>query len=196
MNVRTAEKERKTLETKITVKVSLDGSGKADIDTPYGFLNHMLEQLSLHSGIDIKLHAEGDTKVDPQHTVEDTAITRALALDEALKDRVSIERYGWTMLVMDETRCDVAMDIGGRGCLIYNVQFPVPWDREDDFDYSLIKEFMNAFSRNLKATIHINLICGDNNHHIAEAIFKGLARSLKQAVAVEGVGVPSTKGVV
>lgn len=194
--MRTAERERKTKETKITVKVLLDGSGKADIDTPYGFLNHMLDQLSLHSGIDIQLKAEGDTKVDPHHTVEDTAITLAQALDEALKDRASIERYGWAMLVMDEARCDVALDLGGRGYLVYNVQFPVPWDKEDDFDYSLIKEFLIAFSRNLKATIHINLISGENNHHIAEAIFKGLARALKQAIEVKGSGIPSTKGVI
>lgn len=194
--MRTAETERKTNETKITVKVSLDGRGKADIETPYGFLNHMLEQLSFHSGMDIKLKAEGDTKVDPHHTVEDTAITLALALAEALKDRRDIERYGWAMLVMDEARCDVSLDLGGRGNLIYNVQFPVPWDREDDFDYSLIKEIMIAFSQNLKATIHINCVYGENNHHIAEAIFKGLARALKQAIETKGVGIPSTKGVV
>ncbi len=194
--IRTAEKERKTTETQICAKVNLDGEGVYKIESPLGFLNHMLEQLSKHSGIDMELKIKGDTNIDAHHTVEDTAIILGQTLNEALFDCKGIERYGAAVLVMDETRCDVALDLGGRAKLVYNVEFFTPWVQGEDFDYSLIKEFMEAFASNLKATIHINLVYGENNHHIAEAVFKGLARALKQALKITGSAIPSTKGVV
>ncbi len=192
--MRSSEIKRKTSETEIRVKVGLDGRGESRICTPCGFLSHMLEQLSRHSGIDIEVTAEGDTRVDPHHTVEDTGAALGEAIAEALGERRGIERYGWAMLAMDEARCDTAVDLSGRGVLVYNVDFPVPWDRPEDFDYSLIKEFLSAFTRTLRGAVHINLAYGENNHHIAESVFKSLARSLGQAVSETGGEVPSTKG--
>jgi imidazoleglycerol-phosphate dehydratase len=195
--MRIGEVSRKTKETDITVKVNLDGNGTADINTPVGFLNHMLELLSKHSGIDISLTAKGDTEVDNHHTVEDVGISLGEALTKALGDHKGIERYGWVMMTMDECRCDVSIDLGGRANLVYNVDFSeTAYDSEKGFDYKLIKEFMKALTDNLKSTLHINTVYGDNNHHIAEAVFKGLARSLKQAVKVTGSEIPSSKGVI
>ena len=194
--MRIAEVRRKTRETELYVKVNIDGSGTCDIETPYGFLSHMLEQLGLHSGMDLTVGAEGDTHVDPHHTVEDTGTALGEALSKALGDRKGIERYGWAMLAMDEARCDVSVDLSGRSYLIYNVDFPVPWDRKEDFDYSLIKEFLSAFTRTFKGALHFNLAYGDNNHHIAEALFKGLAKALGQAFAPTGMDIPSTKGII
>jgi len=194
--MRISERQRETKETKISVKINLDGKGVFEIDTPYGFLTHMLQQLSKHSGIDMKIKATGDTEVDPHHTVEDTAIALGEALNEALGDRTGLERYGSVMLPMDETRCDVCIDLSGRAYLVYDVSFPVPWNCDEDFDYSLIKEFMKAVTENIKAAVHIKLAYGDNNHHIAEAVFKGFARALKQAVRVSADEIPSTKGII
>ncbi len=196
--MRTAKINRKTKETRINVKVNLDGKGASDINTPNGFLTHMLELLAKYSLIDMEIDAKGDTQVDLHHTVEDTGITLGKALDKALSDRRGIERYGWAMMVMDEVRCDVAIDIGGRPNLVYGVRF-AGFDRKTGFDFSLIKEFMKALSDNLKATIHITRVKhskDDNNHHIAEAVFKGLARALRQAVKITGEDIPSTKGTI
>ncbi len=196
--MRTAKINRKTKETRINVKVNLDGKGASDINTPNGFLTHMLELLAKYSLIDMEIDAKGDTQVDLHHTVEDTGITLGKALDKALGDRKGIERYGWAMMVMDEVRCDVAIDIGGRPNLVYGVRF-AGFDRKTGFDFSLIKEFMKALSDNLKATIHITRIKhskDDSNHHIAEAVFKGLARALRQAVKITGEDIPSTKGTI
>lgn len=201
--MRTAEIKRKTGEVDIKIKVNLDGQGKYDIKTPNGFLTHMLELLSKHSCIDMEIDAKGDTEVDLHHTMEDTGIALGEAIAEALGDKKGIERYASVMMVMDEVRVDVALDIGGRGKLIYRVnQLDNQYDKEKGFDYSLIKEFIEALSTNMKVTLHINhytpaqITQTENKHHIAEAIFKGLARSLKQAVKVISDTIPSTKGVV
>ncbi len=194
--MRKAKEKRKTRETDIEVSVNLDGNGDADIKTPYGFFDHMLNQLSRHSGIDMRIRAGGDVEVDAHHSVEDTASVLGKAIDKALGERKGIERYGWAMLAMDEARCDTAVDLGGRSFLVYNVDYPVPWDPKGDFDYSLIKEFMYSFARALRATLHINLAYGENNHHIAESVFKSLAKSIGKAVKVSGKGLPSTKGVI
>lgn len=193
--MREITKKRKTNETDIEVSLNLDGDGVYAVETPVGFLTHMLEQLSRHSGINLNLRATGDTNIDFHHTVEDTGIILGEAIAGALKEKKGIVRYGWAVIPMDEARAEAAIDISGRGVLVYNVKYPSPWDKEEDFDYSLIKEFLTAFSRSLGASIHIDVPCGENNHHIAEAVFKALARALGQAVRFSGGGVPSTKGV-
>ncbi len=192
--MRKITKKRKTNETEIEITLNLDGEGKYQIDTPCGFLNHMLDQLSRHSGIDLKIKASGDTHIDAHHTVEDTGILLGEALLSALGDKKGIARYGWAMVPMDEARAETAIDISGRGVLVYDVEFPTPWDRPSDFDYSLIKEFLIAFSRTLGAAVHVSVPCGENNHHMAEAIFKSLAKSLEQAIRITGSDIPSTKG--
>lgn len=193
--MRTAHKKRETRETQIDVKVTLDGDGEYSIDTPYGFFNHMLELLSKHSGIDMDIEASGDTDVDPHHTVEDVGIVLAGAIDEALGERRGIERYASIMLPMDETRCDVALDLGGRANLVYRVNENMKSEKKIDF--TLLRSFMKAFSDNLKATIHIQLVYDEGDfHHAAEAMFKGLARTLRKAVEVTGEDLPSSKGAI
>jgi imidazoleglycerol-phosphate dehydratase len=180
--MRTAEIKRDTKETQISVKVNLDGKGESKINTPNGFLNHMLELLSKHSGIDMEINAKGDTEVDLHHTIEDTGIALGEALNKALGDRKGIERYASIMMPMD---------------LVYKVDFPEgSYDKEQGFDFALIEEFIVALSNNLKATVHVHYFTGSNNHHIAEAVFKGLARALKQAVKITGEDIPSTKGMI
>lgn len=193
--MRKAEIKRKTSETEINIKINLDGNGDYKIKTPYGFMTHMLELLSKHSGIDMSITAKGDTDVDPHHTIEDIGIGLGEAINKALGERAGIERFGWVMMPMDEVRCDVSVDLSGRSNLVYEVKFSPAWGNDDDFDYSLIKEFMKSLSENLKATIHVILAMGDNNHHIAESVFKGLARALRQAVKISSDDIPSTKGV-
>ncbi len=201
--MRQAEIKRDTKETQISVKIVLDGKGKSKIDTPNGFFNHMLELLSRHSGIDMEIDVKGDIEVDLHHTVEDTGIALGETILKALGDKKGIERYASVMMVMDEVRCDVALDIGGRGKLVYRVaELNSQYDKEGGFDYSLIKEFMEALSNNMKATLHIHhktyaqIAESENKHHIAEAIFKGLARTLRQAVRITGEEIPSTKGII
>lgn len=159
----------------------------------------MLELLAKHSGIDISIDASGDTEVDLHHTVEDTGIVLGQALDKALGDRKGIERYGWVMMPMDEVRCDVALDIGGRSNFVFDVVFSGE-DKEAGFDFSLVREFMKAISDNLKATIHFKIEekphTYPNDHHKSEAVFKGLARALRQAVKITADDIPSTKGVI
>ncbi|MDA3792792.1 MAG: imidazoleglycerol-phosphate dehydratase HisB [Elusimicrobia bacterium] len=192
--MRKSNVKRETAETSVEIKVNLDGKGKYSVESPSGFLKHMLELFSKHSGIDMAVKITGDTEVDMHHTVEDTAIVMGQTIKKALGQSMGIERYGWSMLVMDEVRCDVALDLSGRPNMVYNVDYPGRWDGPDDFDYDLIKEFIKALADNLKATIHINKVYGTNNHHIAEAVFKGLAKSLKMAVEITGEDIPSTKG--
>lgn len=192
--MRTAHKKRDTRETQIDVKVNLDGKGDYSVDTPYGFFNHMLELLSKHSGIDMEIKASGDTEVDPHHTVEDVGIVLARAIDEALGDRKGIERYASIMLPMDATRCDVALDLGGRANLVYKINENMKSEKKIDF--TLLRSFMKAFADNLKATLHIQLAYDEGDfHHAAESIFKGLARSLKKAIEITGEDLPSSKGV-
>ncbi|MFC2091384.1 imidazoleglycerol-phosphate dehydratase HisB [Elusimicrobiota bacterium] len=200
---RIKEIQRDTTETKIRIKVNLDGKGVYNVTTPNGFFTHMLELLSKHSGIDMEIKVEGDTQVDLHHTVEDTGIVLGEALGEALGDKKGIERYASIMMVMDKVRCDVALDLGGRSNLVFYMPALMFESAFEDFDYQLVEEFMKAFSDGLKATLHISdpYAAGKdptsgNKHHLAEAVFKGLARVLKQAVKITGEDIPSTKGTI
>jgi imidazoleglycerol-phosphate dehydratase len=194
--MRTASIERNTKETRIAVEVNLDGAGAYDVSTGIGFLDHMLEQLSRHSLIDLKLRAEGDLHIDFHHTTEDTGIAIGEAISRALGDRRGIERYGSAVIPMDETCTRVALDLSNRPYLIWKVTFTRP--KLGDMDTELFKEWFQAFSQSAGCTLHVENLYGENNHHIVESCFKGLARSLKQALAVDprkADAVPSTKGV-
>lgn len=193
--MRKAEIERKTEETKVQVILNLDGSGRADIDTGIGFFDHMLGLFCRHGLMNLKVKAEGDTRVDFHHTVEDTGIVLGQALSRALRDRAGIRRYSTAFTPMDECLSMVAVDISGRPYLHYDVGFT--GERVGDFDLELIEEFLRAFAVNGGLTIHIGLLHGSNNHHIAESIFKGLGRALDGASQPDERirGVLSTKGV-
>ena len=192
---RQAEISRKTKETDIVVKVDLDGTGAFDVATGIGFLDHMLEQLARHSLIDITLKAKGDLHIDFHHTAEDSGIALGQAVAEALGDRAGITRYADVHLPMDEAMTRVAVDVSGRPYLIWNVSFSRP--KIGEMDTELFKEWFQAFAQNAGITLHIATLYGDNNHHIAETCFKGLARALRAAVALDprqAGRVPSTKG--
>ncbi|PJK28561.1 imidazoleglycerol-phosphate dehydratase HisB [Minwuia thermotolerans] len=194
--MRTASYERKTKETEIAVELNLDGTGVYDVATGIGFLDHMLEQLSRHSLIDLKVKAKGDTHIDFHHTTEDTGIAIGTAFSEALGDRAGIVRYGSALIPMDETLTRVALDISNRPYLIWKVQFSRP--KLGDFDTELFKEWFQAFAQAGGVTLHVENLYGDNNHHIAESSFKGLARALRQGLEIDprkSDAVPSTKGV-
>lgn len=194
--MRKAEINRKTNETSISVKIELDGEGRSQISTGIGFFDHMLEQLSKHSLIDIKINADGDLNVDDHHTVEDTGIALGKALKEALTSKVGIRRYGSCLLPMDDALIQSALDISGRAHLDWNLSFSTT--KIGLFDVELVKEFFNAFCLNSGLTLHVNMISGLNSHHIAEATFKSVAQSLRQAVEKDsrrGSDIPSTKGV-
>ena len=193
--MRTAKIERKTNETVIAVEVNLDGTGKFDIDTGIGFLDHMLEQLSKHSLIDITLKAKGDLHIDMHHTTEDCGIAIGQAVAKALGDRRGITRYASAYLPMDETLVRIALDISGRPFLIWKASFSQP--KVGDFDTELFREWFQAFAQNAGITLHVEALYGENNHHIAESCFKGLARALRQAVEIDprqADVIPSTKG--
>ena len=188
--------DRVTNETKISVHLNLDGSGQNSIDTGIGFLDHMLEQLSRHSLIDLSVKAEGDTHIDFHHTTEDTGIVIGEALSEALGNRTGINRYGEAHAPMDEALSRVSIDASNRPYLIWRVNFSKP--KLGDMDTELFKEWFQAFSQTAGLTLHIETFYGDNNHHIVESCFKALARALRQAVAIDprrSDEVPSTKGV-
>ena len=192
---RQATIDRSTKETKIKATVDLDGNGAYDIATGVGFLDHMLEQLARHSLIDITLKAKGDLHIDFHHTTEDCGIVLGQALAKALGDKQGIARYAALHLPMDETLTRVAVDVSGRPYLIWNVEFSQP--KLGDMDTELFREFFQAFAHNAGITLHIENLYGDNNHHIAETCFKGLARALREAVAIDprqAGRVPSTKG--
>ena len=194
--MRTAEITRKTNETDISVKVNLDGSGTHDINTGVGFLDHMLDQLSRHSLIDMTIAAKGDLHIDFHHTAEDVGIALGAAIKQALGDKKGITRYANTDLPMDGTLSRVAIDVSGRPFLVWKVQFTA--DKVGEMDTELFREWFQAFAMNAGITLHAECAYGDNNHHIAESLFKALARSLKQAVAIDprlGDAIPSTKGV-
>ena len=193
---RTGSVARKTKETEIAVQVNLDGTGLYDVDTGIGFLDHMLEQLSRHSLIDLTVTAKGDTHIDFHHTTEDTGIAIGEAVTEALGDRAGITRYGSALIPMDETLTRVALDASNRPYLIWKVAFSRP--KLGDFDTELFKEWFQAFAQAAGLTLHVENLYGENNHHIAESCFKGLARSLRAAVEIDprkADAVPSTKGV-
>lgn len=192
---RQATIERSTKETKIKASVDLDGTGAYDIATGVGFLDHMLEQMARHSLIDITLKAKGDLHIDFHHTTEDCGIVLGQAIAKALSDKQGITRYAGVYLPMDETLTRVAVDVSGRPYLIWKVAFSRP--KLGEMDTELLREFFQAFAQNAGITLHIENLYGENNHHIAETCFKGLARALREAIAVDarqGGRVPSTKG--
>ena len=193
---RKAEISRKTKETSIRVDLNIDGKGKYKIDTGIGFLNHMLEQLSKHSSIDINLIAKGDTHIDLHHTTEDTGIAIGECLKKASKKFIGIKRYAHAMIPMDETLTRVAIDVSNRPYLIWKVKLKV--EKLGEMDTELFKEWFQAFSQAAGITLHIENVYGDNSHHIIESCFKGLARSLREALEIDKRiknRVPSTKGV-
>lgn len=192
---RQATISRKTKETEITATVDLDGTGAADIRTGIGFLDHMLEQLARHGLIDIKLAAKGDLHIDYHHTVEDSGIVLGQAFARALGDKLGIARYADVHLPMDETLTRVAIDVSGRPYLIWGVTFTR--DKLGEMDTELFREWFQAFAQNAGITLHVHNLYGDNNHHIAETCYKGLARALRRAVEIDprqAGRVPSTKG--
>ncbi|HEU0061556.1 MAG TPA: imidazoleglycerol-phosphate dehydratase HisB [Hyphomicrobiaceae bacterium] len=192
---RQASIERSTKETKIKASVDLDGTGAYDIATGIGFLDHMLEQLARHSLIDITLKAKGDLHIDCHHTTEDCGIVLGQAVAKALGSKAGIVRYASVYLPMDETLSRVALDVSGRPYLVWRVRFTAT--KLGDMDTELFREFFQAFAQHAGLALHIETLYGDNNHHIAETCFKGLARALGAALAIDSrqVGrVPSTKG--
>src|SRR5688500_11647069 len=191
---RKAELNRQTGETKVQVSLNLDGAGKAAVETGVGFFNHMLDLLSRHSLIDLSVHAEGDLDVDSHHTVEDVGIVIGQCLEKALADKRGIYRYGWAIVPMDESLAQLAIDLSGRPAFVFNVQFK--GNRIGAFDVELVEEFFKALATNAKMNLHIAVPYGENNHHIAEAIFKATAKALRQAVSIDprNLDVPSTKG--
>jgi imidazoleglycerol-phosphate dehydratase len=192
---RQASIERSTKETKIKASVDLDGSGAYEIATGIGFLDHMLEQLARHSLVDISLKAKGDLHIDFHHTTEDCGIVLGQALAKALGDKQGIVRYASVHLPMDGTLTRVAIDISGRPYLVWRVRFTTA--KLGEMDTELFREFFQAFAQHAGLALHVETLYGDNNHHIAETCFKGLARALREAVAIDPrqVGrVPSTKG--
>lgn len=193
--MRQASVERNTTETKIAVQVNLDGTGTYDVHTGLGFLDHMLEQLSRHSLMDITLRADGDLHIDGHHTTEDAGIALGMAVKQALGERKGITRYGSAYIPMDETLSRVSLDISGRPYLVWHVQFTQ--DKLGDVDTELFREWFQAFAFAAGITLHVENLYGVNNHHIIESCFKALARALRQAVTFDermrGI-VPSTKG--
>lgn len=191
---RKAEFHRQSSETDIHVTVNLDGTGHYEIETGIGFLNHMLEQLSRHSGVDIKISAKGDTWIDGHHTTEDTGIALGKAVSIALGDCKGIERYASIHLPMDEVLTRASLDISKRPFLVWKV--PFSRDKIGDFDTELFQEFFRAFAFAAGMTLHIETLYGENNHHIAESCFKALARALRAAIKIDDSrkdSVPSTK---
>lgn len=195
VSTRSARIERSTKETSIAVSVNLDGTGRFDISTGVGFFDHMLEQLSRHSLIDIDIKAKGDLHIDDHHTVEDTGIAVGQAIAKALGDRRGINRYASLDLAMDETLTRAALDVSGRPFLIWQVEFSRP--KIGTFDTELVREFFQALAQNAGITLHVSTLYGANNHHIAETCFKAVARALRSAIETDPRqkdAIPSTKG--
>jgi len=186
--------ERKTGETAVNVELTLDGSGAGSRDTGVGFLDHMLDLLARHARLDLSVSASGDLQTGAHHTVEDVGICIGQALDAALGDRTGITRYGAATVPMDEARASCALDISGRGLLVFEADLPP--GAIGNFDHELTEEFLRAVAANAKLTLHATVEAGSNAHHVIEAIFKAFARALRAAVSLDPteVGVPSTKG--
>ncbi|MBQ4105256.1 MAG: imidazoleglycerol-phosphate dehydratase HisB [Clostridia bacterium] len=194
--MRTSTITRKTAETDISLTLNLDGSGKSEINSGIGFLDHMLTLFASHGRFDLTLSCTGDTEVDDHHSAEDIGICLGKAFEEALGNKMGITRYGNMMLPMDETLILSAADISGRSCLCYDISFPT--EKIGTFDTELVEEFFLSFVRNCPMSLHIRMLAGSNAHHIAEGIFKSVARTLKNAVAIDPAlkgEIPSTKGV-
>ena len=193
--MRTATIERNTSETRIAVTVDLDGTGAYDVATGVGFFDHMLEQLSRHSLIDLHVRTQGDLHIDQHHTVEDTGIAIGEAVARALGDKRGIRRYGDALSPMDETLTRVALDISGRPWLVWKTEFSQK--RLGEMDTEMFRHWFHSFAQAAGITLHVETLHGDNNHHIAESAFKGLARALRQAIEIDprkADAVPSTKG--
>lgn len=191
--MRTSQISRKTKETDIQLSIDLDGKGEVSVDTGIGFFDHMLTALAVHSGVDMTINCKGDLNVDGHHSVEDVGICLGKAFSEAFGDKSGIARYGSAYVPMDEALAFCSLDISGRAFLVFNAQFTD--DRIGEFDTCLAEEFFRAFAFNSGITLHIRQEYGKNDHHICEAIFKAVAHALKQAVAINGNAVLSTKGV-
>lgn len=194
--MRTATVERKTKETSVKVTVNLDGKGIYNVSTGIGFLDHMMEQLSRHSLMDITIEAKGDLHIDYHHTTEDVGITLGEAVNKALGERRGITRYGSAYAPMDETLTRVALDISGRPYFIWKVNFSKP--KLGDMDTELFREWFQAFAFNAGMTLHVENLYGENNHHIVESCYKALARSVREAISIDvrkSDDIPSTKGV-
>lgn len=191
--MRKASISRKTKETEVKIEIELDGIGQNNIETPLGFLNHMLELFSFHSRINLKVKAEGDIHVDYHHIIEDIGIVLGKAIDDALGERKGIKRYGFASIPMDEAIAQVSLDLGGRAYLVYNVPFS---GLIKDIDVALFEEFFRAFVNNAKITLHVNVAYGKDLHHIVEAIFKAFAIAIKEAIILTGDTLPSTKGLI
>ena len=192
--MRKAEVSRTTAETRLSVSIDLDGSGRHDNRTGVGFFDHMLDQLARHALIDMAVRAEGDLHIDDHHTVEDVGIALGRALAEALGDKRGIRRYGSCHLAMDEALVRAALDLSGRPFLVWRVDFPGA--KIGTFDTELVREFFTALAMNARMTLNVALLDGVNSHHIAEAAFKAVARALREAIEADprALGIPSTKG--
>ena len=192
---RQAALSRKTKETDITLSIDLDGSGNSSIQTGVGFFDHMLTHLARHGLFDLAVQAKGDLHIDAHHTVEDVALVLGAALDQALGDKKGICRYGWASVPMEDVLAHVALDLSGRPAFVFNATFPTP--RVGEFDVELVSEALRSLTNTAKMNLHVNVPYGSNSHHIAEAIFKALAKALRQAVALDprNPDVPSTTGV-
>jgi len=193
MAPRTAVRHRATKETEIEVRLDLDGTGQADVSTGLPFFDHMLSQLGRHGGFDLELRAKGDLEVDAHHTVEDTGLVLGAALAEALGDKAGVRRFASALLPLDEALIQIALDLSGRPYLVYEVE-TAP-ERIGTFDPQLSEEFFRAFVTTAGITLHLKSLSGRNGHHVLEACFKGVARALRDAVRIEGGGIPSTKEV-
>jgi len=191
---RRAERSRRTRETSIAVRLDLDGSGSVEVSTGIPFFDHMVEQLGRHGGFDLQLSATGDLAVDAHHTVEDTGIALGECLREALGDKAGVRRFASVSLPLDEALVEVALDLSGRPFLHYELEPVCEPLGSPGFDPQLAEEFWRAFCTAAALTLHLRMRSGRNAHHILEASFKGVARALRDAVRVEGGGIPSTKG--
>ena len=192
--IRNAKIDRITNETDIKLVLNLDGAGKSTIKTGIPFFDHMLDQFTFHSQIDLNLDAKGDLGIDCHHTVEDCGICLGTAFSNALGDKKGINRYGFFLLPMDDALIRVALDFSGRSFLNWNVKFPT--SSVGNFDLELVREFFNSFSTNSRATIHVDMLNGFNSHHIAEAVFKSMGKAIKMAITKDKRldSIPSTKG--
>ena len=192
--IRNAKIDRSTNETNIKLVLNLDGSGKSTIKTGIPFFDHMLDQFTFHSQIDLELDAKGDLGIDYHHTVEDCGICLGTAFSDALGDKKGINRYGFFLLPMDDALIRVALDFSGRSFLSWNVKFPT--SSVGNFDLELVREFFNSFSTNSRATIHVDMLNGFNSHHISEAVFKSMGKAIKMAITKDQRldSIPSTKG--
>ena len=192
--MRSAEVKRKTLETEISVKLDLDGSGKSKLATGVGFFDHMLDQIARHGMLDLEIEASGDLHIDAHHTIEDVGITLGQAVAKALGDKKGLRRYGHAYVPLDEALARVVVDLSGRPGLVFEVPFTRPTIGE--FDVDLVREFFQGFVNHAAITVHIDCLRGDNAHHQAETVFKAFARALRAAAETDprAGGVPSTKG--